>query len=184
MSKRNLALLGLGLALAASTARGADYGPLMDVVRATWPEKTRLSVVADYSRSAEDIRNLAEAAGEGYTIVVLDVAAPSVDIPAKVARQIKPDCVVLLRDDPLYREGCLNATWLVWRLAATGIPAIGTSPLAIQQGAVFAVSGETGNQILVSPELKGTIHVVMPSREPLRVSAFGHGQARILLASR
>ena len=128
-------------------------------------------------------RKLALAAGDGYTLVVLDVCRPSVDIPAWVSRRIKPDCVILLRHDPLYREGCLNATWLVWRLGAAGIPAVGTTPLAIRQGAVFALGEETGNEVLVNPDRKGTIHGVLPPRERLQASASGHGQARILLAT-
>jgi len=162
--------------------RAGDFGPLMDAVKASWPEKTHIAVVADYEQSAAEIQDLAQAAGAGTVITVLDTHKHGY-YPAAyrvVVNRIKPDYVVLLRHDSTCGEGTPESSWLVGQVAAAGIPSIGTSPVAIRQGAVFAVGNETGNQILVNSEIKGSIHVVLPARDSFRVSAARlEGPARI-----
>ncbi|BDU74195.1 hypothetical protein [Mesoterricola silvestris] len=155
-------LAAFGLATAASAG---DFGPLMNAARSTWPDRTRLSVVANYRRSAGEIQALAEAAGEGCTIVVLDVGDGATDYARVLyneTRRIRPDYLVLLRDDPCYPEGVMDSTVIVRRLVQAGIPCLGTTPAAIRQGATFAVGPETGNEILVNPEARGTINVTLP----------------------
>jgi hypothetical protein len=49
----------VSLTLVGSAVHGSDFGPLMNVVHTTWPEKTHIGVVADYGRSMEEIQALA-----------------------------------------------------------------------------------------------------------------------------
>ncbi|WP_306599254.1 hypothetical protein [Geothrix sp. 21YS21S-2] len=176
MFRRAGILVAFGLA---TTASAGGFGPLMETARGTWPEKTRISVVANYRRSAAEIQSLAEAAGEGCTIVVLDVRDGRADygrVLYQETRKIMPDYLVLLRDDPCYPEGVLDSTVLVRQMVKAGIPCLGTTPAAIRQGATFAVGPETGNQVLVNPEARGTINVTLPGG---KVSSLG--RARIVL---
>jgi hypothetical protein len=136
--------------------------------------------VGNYRRSAAEIQTLAEAAGEGSTIVVLDVdalQATDFRLPLVVANRIKPDYVVLLRNDPYFQEGILTSTWLVRQVAQRGIPSLGTTPRAIRQGAAFAAGPETGGEVLVNEEMKGTINVVLPA--PVPVAGLRPGRAGI-----
>jgi hypothetical protein len=178
MAKMRAVIVG-ALCLVGFAARAVEYGPLMEVVKQTWPERTHLAVIADYRHSREEIQALAEAAGEGNLITVVDVAENFnfQAVPRFVARLIKPDYLVMLRNDSMLRHGALESTWVAGQLAQSGIPSIGTTPMAIRQGALFAVGEETGNELLVTPEVKGTMHVTMPVRENLRstVSAV-HGK--------
>lgn len=180
MYTRALALATL--CLAGTGARATDFGPLMDVARETWPTKTRIAVVGNYAYSQPEIQALAAATGAECTIVVVDVRAEATGVPRLVAKYVKPDFVVLLRDGPIYREGSVAATWMVRQLAQAGLPSIGTTPRALEQGAVFAVGEATGNQILVNDEVKGTIHVVLPQREGMNASRPDRGRAEIQLA--
>ena len=44
------------------------------------------------------------------------------------------------------------------------MPSVGTSPAALLQGAVFSIGARTGNLLLVTDKLQGTVSVVLPSR--------------------
>jgi hypothetical protein len=160
------------LGLASFAARAVDYGPLLDVVKQTWPTRTHIAVIAAYNHSCDEIQALAEAAGEGSLITVVDVAENFnfLSVPRFVASRVKPDYVVLLRNDSMLRGGALETTWVVGQLAQSGIPSIGTTPMAIRQGALFALGEETGNELLVTPEVKGSMHVTLPVRENYRSS--------------
>jgi hypothetical protein len=160
------------LSFASFAARAVDYGPVLDVVKQTWPAKTHIAVIGAYHHDLDEIQALAEAAGEGSLITVVDVSEQFnfLSVPRLVANRVKPDYVVLLRNDPMLRMGALETTWVVGQLAQSGIPSIGTTPMAIRQGALFALGEETGNELLVTPEVKGTMHVTLPVRENYRGS--------------
>lgn len=177
MFARVLALAAV--CLAGGNALATDFGPLMDVARETWPTKTRITVVGNYDYSQEEIQALADAAGPDYRIIVLDVASESTTIPRLVASLTHPDYVVLLRNDHVYREGGVFSTWMVRQLAQKGIPTVGTTSTALAQGAVFAVGPETGNEVRVNPDVKDTIHVVLPQQTPVHVSRLRPGRARV-----
>ncbi|MBK8725468.1 MAG: hypothetical protein IPL96_05280 [Holophagaceae bacterium] len=74
------------------------------------------------------------------------------------------DFLVLLPRDPIFHEGSFVATQLVRDLALKGMPSVGTSAAALQQGAVFSIGAGTGNQLLVTNRLRGTVSVVLPNR--------------------
>jgi|GEM_PF-1765062 len=185
----NLAAITL-MSLAGSMAQATDFGPLMDVVRTTWPEKTHIGVVADYRNSREEILFLAMAAGKGNTITVYDVRIPA-QVPVarnlltqkaddQRVKNLKPDYLVLLPSDPLVRDGSPWATYLIDRLAAAGIPTIAATPKALQQGAVFALSEWTGLQLLVADRVIGTVTVDLPKRVPVaNVARLDLGSAEI-----
>ncbi len=170
--------------LAGTSAHAGDFGPLMDVVRQTWPGRTHIAVVADYASSRDEIQELADAAGEGALITVLDIhdTTDPWRVPRTVLNRLRPDYVVLLSRDPVFREGSPVTTWLVGQTAQAGLPSVGTTPMAVRQGAVFAVGAGTGNELMVNPEIKGSIHVVLPVRETLRpvarVTPLGHAEIR------
>jgi hypothetical protein len=74
------------------------------------------------------------------------------------------DYLVMLPRDPIFFEGGFPATQLVHGLARKGVPSVGTTPMALQQGAVFAIGERTGNQLLVTDRLQGTVSVILPTR--------------------
>ncbi len=49
-------------------------------------------------------------------------------------------------------------------LARKGMPSVGTTLAALEQGAVFSIGAGTGNQLRVTERLRGTVSVVLPSR--------------------
>jgi len=150
----------------ATALAAADYGPVMEVARTNWPGRTHLAVVARYSHSAEEIQALAEAAGPDRVITVVDCpgALQLESARAFLVRQVKPDILVLLEDDPLVRAGNLEATRLVGTASLAGVPTIATRPIAVRQGAVFAVGPETGMELVEADHLTGTVNVVLPPR--------------------
>jgi len=171
MASRFLTLATMSLACAIGHA--GEFGPLMEVAQASWPARTHIAVVADYASSVDEINDLAAAAGPGATITVLDSHNPAKRFSSYgvLINRIKPDYVVLLRSDPTFRDGTPESTWLVSQAAKAGIPSIGTTRESVRQGAVFAVGADTGNQLLVNDEPKGSIHVILPKRENLRTLA-------------
>lgn len=152
------------LALAGSAAQASDFKPMMDVAQTTWPTKTHIGVIADYRQSRDDILDLARSAGSRCRITVLDVKQPS-GVPVagnQMACSIKPDFLVLLPRDPRVWEGSPNATRAIRQLAFHGVPVIGTTPMAIRQGAVFACGPETRLEVLVTERMIGTVEVILP----------------------
>ena len=179
-------LRAAGFAAAALTGfsgQATDFGPLMAVVHETWPTKTHLAVVADYAASKEEIQALAESAGDGCRITVVDLRTHLQLDHAKtlLVKVVKPDYLVLLPHDPQVWEGSLNATQLVQRVAAQGLPTIGTTPLSLAQGAVFAMGAATGMDILVTDKVIGTVEVNLPQRGTFLtpMASLGHGVADI-----
>ncbi|BDU73981.1 hypothetical protein [Mesoterricola silvestris] len=166
------------MTLAGFAAQATDFGPLMEVAHSTWPAKTHLAVVADYSRSSGDIQALAEAAGEGSRITVLDTRS-RFDIEKAhtlLTDRVRPDYLVLLPHDRLVWDGAFDATVVVNRLAYKGIPTIATTPKAMTQGAVFAIGEATGNNLLVTDQMIGTVGVILPERAKFVSRAWGSGQ--------
>ena len=154
------------VALAGTAAQAAEFGPLMDVVHRTWPEKKHIGVVADYRRSEEAILALAREAGAGSTITVVDTrSAGQVEKAGHLLNNlVKPDYLVLLPEDSMVWDGSFSATRLLGQAARAGIPAIGTSAKAIRQGAVFAMGEGTGMELMVTDKVIGTVEVILPDK--------------------
>jgi hypothetical protein len=175
----------LALALAAPAAQAADFGPLMNVVHQTWPDKTHIGVVADYHASRGAIEALAEQAGPASTITVLNVTGEGQLERAGnlLASLVKPDYLVLLPEDRVVRDGSFGASQLVARAAWRGVPTIATTPAALHQGAVFAMGEKTGFQLLETDRLIGTVEVILPQKGHFmnNVADFHSGSARIAL---
>jgi len=170
------------VALAATTAQATDFKPLMEVVHATWPEKGRIGVVADYSSSQDEILDLAREAGSGTTITVLDTRGRGQLERASqiLTHRVKPDYVVLLRNDPVLPEGSFQATRFVALVASVGIPTIGTTAKGLDQGAVFAMGAGTGMELLVAHRMIGTVEVILPTKARfLNQARLDHGMAEV-----
>jgi len=158
----------LGVAVIALTAlalSAEDYQPLIKVTQATWPEKQHVGVICNYEMNRDQIRALAKAAGAGSQITVVDVRLPDqASAAATLLVNQKADYLVLMPQDRFFRDGSLGATAAVNQLAKRGVPAIGTSPVALRQGAVFAIGESTEGQLLVTDRLIGTVHVILPDQ--------------------
>jgi hypothetical protein len=159
-SLTTLAIAAVGLGLHAE-----DFNAVMDVARQTWPEKTRIGIVCDYSKNQEAIQQLAMAAGSGTTLLVMDTRHIS-EVPMAQHRlqQRKTDFVVLLPNDRIIRDGSFDATMLVGRMAIKGIPTIATTPIALKQGAVFSIGDGTHGQLMVCDHPTGTVSVILPQK--------------------
>ena len=153
------------LAFAGLTLSAEDFQPLLKVTQSIWPEKQHIGVICDYRASAEQVRALARAAGEGTFITVADTrVADQARAAAMLLADHKTDFVVLMPSDHLFRDGSFAATVAVNRLAIRGVPSIGTTPVALKQGAVFSLGDGTEGQILVTNRLIGTVDVILPQR--------------------
>ena len=163
MALRTVSLLALGLM--GFAASPTDFNPLMSVVRETWPERNHIGVVCNYEKSKEDVDKLAAVAGSQSVITVLDVrTSDSANLAVTLLRQRKADFLVLMPNDPNYGEGSFQGTRVVGGLAKAGIPSVGTGPLSIQQGAVFAIGAFSKGELLVTDKLRGTVSVILPDK--------------------
>jgi predicted nuclease with RNAse H fold len=169
-----LALIGLG-------AQASEFTPLLSVTQATWPGKNHIGVVCNYADSKEQIQSLCDAAGSDATVTVVDARHERhLSSARNILLQRKADYLVLMPKGGVFREGGFQATRLVRTLASSGIPSIGTTPKALQQGAVFAVGEQTGWTLLVNDNLVGTISVVLPQKGQV-FKGGGAGQATLTL---
>lgn len=159
-------LLGTSaLALVGLAAQASEFTPLLTVTQATWPGRNHIGVVCNYAESRDQIESLRQAAGSGSTITVVDARRESQLSGARAALvDRKADYLVLLPKGGIFREGNFWSTKLVRNLAMYGVPSIGTTSKALQQGAVFAVGEGTGWTLQVSDRPVGTISVELPQR--------------------
>jgi hypothetical protein len=166
MSRMSTSLGVAAVALACLALSAEDFQPLMRTVQATWPEKQHLGVICDYAASKADVLNLALAAGSNSRITVVDARTPDqASLAAILLANHRADFLVLMPKDRLFGDGRFGATVAVNRLASRAMPAIGTTPAALKQGAVFSQGDGTEGQILVTDKLIGTVHVVLPDRD-------------------
>jgi hypothetical protein len=151
---------------AMSLALSAEgFVPLMKTAQSSWPEKRHIGVICDYRVSKSQVMDLAQAAGEGYAITVADTRTLEKGrSAAQILANLKADFAVLLPGDPNFYDGSFGATLVVQTLAHRGLPAVGTSPKALNNGAVFAIGEASNGQLLVTDRLLGTVDVILPGR--------------------
>lgn len=165
MNRTTTILGATALALAGLSLAAEDFRPLMQTTQTTWPGKRHIGVICDYRASAAQVRALAQAAGEGSLITVADTRVPDqANAAASLLAGHQADFVVLMPQDRLFRDGSFGATVAVNRLARQGVPSVGTTPVALRQGAVFSVGEGTEGQLLVTDRLIGTVDVILPDR--------------------
>lgn len=165
MNRISTALSVTAIALAGLALSAEDFQPLMKVTQTTWPEKQHIGVICNYDQNQDQVWTLAKAAGEGTRITVADTRALGLaNVAATLLASHHIDYVVLLPRDRNFCEGSFGATVAVNRLASRGVPAIGTTPVALKQGAVFSVGDGTDGQLLVANRLIGTVDVILPGQ--------------------
>lgn len=165
MNRISTSLGVAAISLAGLVLSAEDFHPLMKATQTTWPEKRHIGVICDYRFSEAQVLALAKAAGEGALITVADARVlDHASAAAAILANRKTDYVVLMPQDRLFRDGSFAATVAVNRLANRGVPALGTTPVALKQGAVFSVGEGTEGQILVTDKLIGTVDVILPDR--------------------
>ena len=158
------------MALAGLTLSAEDFNSMMKVTQATWPEKHHIGVICNYQANEAQVRSLAAAAGEKALITVVDARHfDQANIAAILLVNRKADYVVLMPNDLKFRDGSFGATIALHQLAQRGVPAIGTTPAALRQGAVFTIGDGTNGELLVTDKVIGTVSVILPDRSaPLR----------------
>lgn len=164
MNRISTILGATAMALAGLVLSAEDFQPLMRTTQTTWPEKHHIGVICDYPANKAQIEALAMAAGEGALITVADARrVDQAGVAANLLANHGTDFVVLMPQDQFFCDGSFGAAVAVNRLANHGVPSIGTTPVALKQGAVFSVGDGTEGQILVSDRLIGTVHVILPN---------------------
>jgi hypothetical protein len=159
------------IALAGLALSAEDFQPLMKVTQTTWPAKRHIGVICHYEASRDQVEALARAAGEGSLITVVDThRTEEASVAATLLANHHADYVVLLPKDRTFGDGSFGATVAVSRLALRGLPAIGTKPVALRQGAAFSVGEGTQGQLLVNDKVLGTIDVTLPRATAGRAS--------------
>ena len=179
-------ILGCALALVGCSLVAEDFSKLMQVVHQSWPDKSHIGVICDYAFSRDAVQKLADSAGPGSYITVMDTR--HIDYCARAAIGLSNrniNYMVLIPTDRIAWDGSYGATVGVRMLARKGVPSIGTTNKAVKQGAVFAVGDGTNGEIIVTKELIGTVEVVLPDRYTLleRISLFDKKSADVIVVS-
>ncbi|HEY3400729.1 MAG TPA: hypothetical protein VGK03_08870 [Geothrix sp.] len=165
MNRISTSLVVAVAAFAGLALHAEDFQPLMKTSLTTWPEKQHIGVICDYAASREEVMALARAAGESALITVADTRRVEQAAPAAhLIANHKADYLVLLPGDRMFRDGSFGATLAISHLGQRGVPAIGTTPVALKQGAVFSVGDGTKGELLVTDRLIGTVDVILPNR--------------------
>jgi hypothetical protein len=165
MNRISTTLAATAIALAGLALAAEDFQPLMSTTQTTWPDKHHIGVICDYEANRDQVAALAMAAGDGSLITVADTRrTEQAGAAAGLLADHKADFVVLMPRDRYFRDGTFGASVAVNRLALRGVPAIGTTAVALKQGATFSVGDGTDGQLLVNDKVPGTIDVLLPSQ--------------------
>lgn len=168
MNRLSTLLGSLALCLAGPALPAEDFGPLLKTTQATWAEKRHIGVICDFQASRAEVMALARAAGEGARITVADARRTELaGSAAQILAHRDADFLVLLPGDRMFKDGSFGASLAISRLGLRGIPAVGTSPAAVRQGAVFSIGDRTEGELLVTDRLIGTVDVLLPGRATL-----------------
>lgn len=160
------ALLATGLAACAQTN---STGQILQVARATWPGPHTVGIVCDYSRSRGAIDAMLDSFPQGSTIHVADTRiAMQVGRACEYLASQHPQYVLLLPVDHLVHDGSFLATQVITNMNQRQIPTLGTTPIALSQGAWAVMGPATGNQLQVNPSLKGYVEIYGTPISPLR----------------
>ncbi len=152
-----LLLGGLGL-------QAEDFSSLMQVTKTIWPEKTHLGVICDYRFSRAQVEDLARAAGPEATLTIADIrSTDQAQRGAQMLASHQAHFLVLLPKDRMAGDGSIGATVAIHSLAQRGIPAVGTTPKSLAQGAVFCLGEGTNGEVLVTDQNIGTVTVNLPA---------------------
>lgn len=165
--------------LVGSVLAAEDFRAMAQVVQSTWSASPNLAVACNYASNREAVQRLADAFDGACHITVVDIRHPEQVGPAQSALiRLRPDLMVLLPTDPYVRDGSFTATLLIHGLFQAGIPSAGTSPVALKQGALFAVGEGTVGALLVNDHRVGIIGPVRGTslRNGSKVSAADLGQ--------
>lgn len=179
------------LTLASLGLQAEDFQPLMSTAKSTWPEKQHIGVICDFRSSEAEVMALARSAGVGATITVADTrSTEQARSAAALMANYRANFVVLMPHDRAFGDGTLGATLAIKGLARRGVPAVGTTPVALKQGAVFSVGDGTRGALLVTDRLIGTVDVLLPGHKALALKAdlqsvnpAGEGMATIQVIS-
>jgi hypothetical protein len=165
MSRLSASFTVAAMALAGLALGAEDFQPLMKVAQTTWPEKQHIGVICNYQANESEVWALARAAGENAHLTVVDARRMEhAAVAASILANRKADYVVLMPKDRNFYDGGFGSTVALNQLALRGVPAIGTSAVALRQGAVFCLGDGTEGQLLVTDKLIGTVDVILPDR--------------------
>ncbi|HJW08602.1 MAG TPA: hypothetical protein VJ483_03160 [Holophagaceae bacterium] len=157
MRSRFFSLSLLALSAVAPAAAG-DLDQIVDVGKATWTSAS-VGVICDAEASRARIQELARLMGGGTLTVANLHRVEDVGRAAGALRRANPGFVVLFPDDRVVRDGSFAATATIHAMNSYAVPTLATSRAAIQQGATAAMGADTGNQLILNQDLKGTISI-------------------------
>lgn len=174
-------LLAVGTAAFAQTH---TTDQILQVARATWPGPHTVGIICDYSDNRSTIEAMLGSFPQGSTIHVIDTKA-GVGI-ARACTYIgnrHPQYVLLLPEDRLVYDGSFHATQVISNMNRRQIPTLGTTPLALSQGAWAVMGPATGNLLQVNPSLNGYVETYGTPISPLHPIANNSGsQAKTSLS--
>jgi hypothetical protein len=151
-----------GLVFLGAPLLAGQFDPMIAVYKANRPEAKSLAVVCDYVNSRDAIDDLARSS-EVERILVLDVHnLDQVGAAVSYLDRHRPDAMVLLPNDRIVRDGSAGATRVIRRMALNSVPTMATTPVALKQGAWFAIGEATHGELLVNPAIKGDVKVLLP----------------------
>ncbi len=145
--------------------------------KANRPASKRLAVVCDYANSRDAVNELAQTA-DVDRILVMDVHNFDQIGPAvSYLDRHQPDAMVLLPHDRVVRDGSPGAIRVISRMALNNVPTMATTPIALKQGAWFAIGDATRGELLVNPDIKGDVKVLMPD---LKVASVPRASVKVV----
>lgn len=131
---------------------------ILHVARNTWPGGRTVGIVCNYAKSGESVRAMLGAFEPGSAVKVFDVRHwDHLGKACGILDRVRPQYVLLLPDDPVVRDGSVEASRLIRHLNFRQIPTLATTPAALTQGAWAAMGPATGNVLLVNSALQGYI---------------------------
>ena len=158
----------LSLCLAAISALPAwagDFDAVISAVKQAWPERQTVVVICNKDSSSMALMDLGSATENSLSLFVLHVtSSKELEISLRpISRKPRNELVALLiADDPVTGDGTEACRTLIARMAAKGIPVVGTTAPPLKQGALFSIGSGTGDKLLTNPEMAKKLGLTLP----------------------
>ena len=151
-------------ALFSSSLLAGDYGHVLDVVKQTWPERTKGIALCSLEANQFALLDLVDTAKEkGISLAIINVKnVKESDRDIQTALQRSPDFLLIIDEDPLMGSKGALLKRLVARAMGSKVPAVGLSADALEAGAVLAAGADPTAKVFYNGKMLKKLEMPIP----------------------
>jgi len=153
-------------ALLCAPLMGGDYDHIFDVVKSTWPERTKAMAFCNKDANQMTLLELADTAkARNISLVIIDFKDEKVyDKTVDKAIWKKPGFVLIIDDDGLLGGKAALTARLIARFQDKDVPVVGISPDVMKLGAVLSTGPGAADPVYGAKAIAKKMDLELPEK--------------------